>query len=101
MTEVDLCVTDVLIHHAPEHATRPTIGFIALDPVLLITSFRSGASSMPRMMGGSPDVGHEQHHHALDDHDHSVHDHAGQKDDERLPPDTVPLFVTPPARPIG
>ncbi|RFA06495.1 hypothetical protein B7R54_19195 [Subtercola boreus] len=52
------------------YTTWLNIIFILLGAVLVIVFYRSGSGPMLKMMGGSPDAGH--------DHDHSDHHQSGQ-----------------------
>ncbi|MEU9795208.1 permease [Streptomyces sparsogenes] len=51
------------------YTTWLNIAFLLLAAVLLVRFMRTGGSSMLRMMGGSPDTGH----------DHTGHDHTGHQ----------------------
>jgi uncharacterized membrane protein YraQ (UPF0718 family) len=55
------------------YTTWLNIVFLALAAFLLVVFVRSGSWSMLRMMGGSPDAGHD---HASMGHDHAHMDHA-------------------------
>ena len=52
------------------YTTWLNIVFLALAAVLLVVFVRSGSWPMLRMMGGSPDAGHEHHEHAGHEHHH-------------------------------
>ncbi|MEO7015784.1 MAG: permease [Leifsonia sp.] len=54
------------------YTTWLNIIFIVIGAILLVVFFRSGSGMMLRMMGGSPDAGHDQH----DPNDHVEHDHS-------------------------
>ncbi|GAA2332187.1 permease [Streptomyces cuspidosporus] len=60
------------------YTTWLNIAFLLLAAVLLVRFIRTGGLSMLRMMGGSPDTGH----------DHPGHDHAGHQQRGQQPGDT-------------
>jgi uncharacterized membrane protein YraQ (UPF0718 family) len=47
------------------YTTWLNIAFLVLAAILLVVFFRSGSGSMLRMMGGSPETGHEHEHDAV------------------------------------
>ncbi|BBJ45216.1 hypothetical protein SSPO_079340 [Streptomyces antimycoticus] len=50
------------------YTTWLNIAFLALAAALLVRSFRTGGLSMLRMVGGSPDVGHDRPGHTRHPH---------------------------------
>jgi uncharacterized membrane protein YraQ (UPF0718 family) len=63
------------------YTTFLNIAFIILTTILLIVFFRSGSGSMLKMMGGSPDSGHDHGSHDHGSHNHSGHDHSAHDGD--------------------
>lgn len=64
------------------YTTWLNIAFLAIAAALVIWFYRSGSGPMLRMMGGSPDTGHE---HAEHHGDRSAHSAALGYDDGRPP----------------
>ncbi|MEU5434956.1 permease [Streptomyces sp. NPDC020719] len=57
------------------YTTWLNIAFIVLATALLLRFWRTGGLSMLRMMGGSPDTGHDDDHRHDDDHTHGGDHH--------------------------
>ena len=79
-TDRHLAISDFSIRW--DYTTWLNIVFLAIAAALLIVFTRSGSWPMMRMMGGSPDSGHDHGSHDHAGHAHAGHGHTGHDNHE-------------------